>query len=303
MRDILILGVFLLVLYVFFKIMVKEPILPWKEKKTSQKKHVKDNRKKKSGSQTNEGSEPFPKFLSKVKSVKNHMIELENHKFVMIAEVTPVNYFLLSQDEQEAIDSRFETWLAQINYPVQFYLQNRYVDLSEPVEQIQEVLKNDPDLNQLSIEYGNTLIKNLNDWQNRTPRYETKRYLVFPYQVQMKDIQADDEEEFDERVTSKAFNELYRRLNTAKGSLSKANMEVELLTSEGIAETLYYAFNRKRAIQNKFKDISNKEKLALYVTANKTDAHIERVKEMINDEFAQNEEKERVYDERQENIS
>lgn len=67
------------------------------------------------------------------------MVHLENNQFVMIAEVEPVNYYLLDQSEQNGIDAIFETWLAQINYHVRVYLQNRYVDLTDPINEIQKI--------------------------------------------------------------------------------------------------------------------------------------------------------------------
>lgn len=273
-------------LYVFAKIMMKEPILPWKEKNVQSNAipTKKKKGKKQVGAAGEEEPDPFRELFKDIKEINSHMMRYNNNKFVMLAEVEPVNYFLLSQDEQEGIDMTFETWLAQINYPVQFYLQNRYIDLSEPIESMRETMQTQEDMNQNALEYGQTLIEDLVKWQAISPRYETKRYLAFHMTINPSEIKADDKEELEDKIVEKAFQELYRRLNTAKNSLRKATIEVQLLTNEGIGEVLYYAFNRRKAVKNKFRDTNLQEQLALYVTADQDLARIETVKEMIENE-------------------
>lgn len=280
MKDLLIMAVIGGLLYVFYKLMLKEPILPWKEKT------VKANipiRKKTKKNDQNEENEPmlFEDLFSDVKDVANHMIRFQDDSFALIAEVEPVNYFLKSQEEQEAIDRVFEAWLASITYPVKFYIQNRYIDISEPIEQMVENMKNAEDLNEAALDYGYEMIKNLQEWQRGTPRYETKRYLIFHHKVEPTEINADSEEEFEEKLIDKTFAELMRRYHAAKSQLRKAGIIVSLLPTEGIYELLYYTFNRRKAVKIRFKDLILQEHNALYVTADQTDEHIEAVKEEI----------------------
>ncbi len=209
-----------------------------------------------------------------------------------MAEVEPVNYFLLDQSEQEGIDTIFETWLAQINYHTRILLQNRFVDLTEPINEIKKVMDDQEDMDPLAVQYGKNMIQDLIYWQNAQPRYETKRYLLFDYRVDVKDIKSDDHEDLELRIKDKAWNELYRRVNTAKSQLRKADMNVSLLSTEGIGEVLYYAFNRRKAVKNRYKDIEEREILSLYVTADKTAEQIVQVKGEI--ENAQKDEKEQA---------
>lgn len=282
MKDILFLLIVGLIIYVFSRIILKEPILPWKNKKEIVPGVPKQNFKKKKGAKHSPLDEdeaaPFAQLFSSVQSIENHMIRHHDNTFTMMAEVEPVNYFLLDQQEQSGIDSIFETWLAQINYPVRIYLQNRFIDLSEPIEDIQKVMEQEDDLSPLAYEYGQSMINDLLNWQRSQPRYETKRYLIIDFRPEIKDIKADDQEELEEKLLDKAFNELYRRIMTAQTQLRKAEMKVQLLTTEGIGEVLYYTFNRRKALKNQFKHIEEKEQLALYVTADQTAEHIALVK-------------------------
>jgi hypothetical protein len=211
------------------------------------------------------------------------MIRYYDNTFVMLAGVEPVNYFLLSQSEQESIDVTFETWLAQTDYNVQFYLQNRYVDLSEPIKNMQESMKNAENLHKNTIAYGESMIEDLLAWQYNSPIYETKRYLIFTHKVNTADITADNEEELEEKIVDKAFAELQRRLMAARNQLNNARMEVEVLTNDGIADVLYHAFNRRKAVKNRFKDFGEQEMLASYITADQDEVRIELVKEALKD--------------------
>jgi len=290
--DILVIIALLLGVYVFSKIMLKEPILPWKEKKVPIKKAgIKGNGKGKKSKQKNKANEkeenevleeeeavPFKELFPEIIEIDNHMIRKENNEFTMIAEVEPVNYFLKDPEEQEIVDVAFETWLAMINYPVRIYLQNRFIDLTEPIEEIQRTMAEMEDLNYEAREFGENMIRNLREWQRAQPRYETKPYILFDYKVDVKEIRADSEEELEEKIVDKAFNELLRRVQAANLHLRSGEMEVKLLTTEGIMELLYYTFNRRKALKNRFRDIQRQEQLSLYVTADQTPQKIARVK-------------------------
>lgn len=283
MRDLLIMGIFLCALYVFYRIMLKEPILPWKEKKSFD---VTSNAKRKSNKKRNEvqmeqETHLFEELFDDVKDISNHMIRFNDNSFTLIGEVEPVNYFLKSQDEQEVIDSIFESWLATLNYHVGWYLQNRFVDISEPIEEMSKSMKESEDLNEAAYSFGQSMIEDLVQWQTSTPRYETKRYIVFTHKVNVNEINADSKEELEEKIVEKAFAELMRRLNSAKAQLRKAEITVSLLPTEGIYDLLYHTFNRRKAVKQRFKDMVEQEKNALYITADQSDGRIEAVKEAL----------------------
>lgn len=289
MRDLLIMALIGIGLWVFYRLMLKEPILPWKESKTSGEPFIATKKKRKKKHEVAPEQEPqlFEELFDNVKDISNHMIRHNDNSFTLIAEVEPVNYFLKSQDEQEAIDIVFESWLAAINYPVQFYLQSRFIDITEPIEQMNESMKNSEDLNGAALSFGQSMINDLLIWQAETPRYETKRYLAFTHKININDIAADSKEELEEKLVEKTFNELYRRFNAAKSQLRKAEINVSLLPTEGIYSLLYHTFNRRKAVKQRFKDMVEAEKNAMYVTADQTDERIEAVKEAIEDNEAE----------------
>lgn len=289
MKDILFLITLFLIMYIVSRIAMKQPLLPWKEKKKDETKYkVKVSKKKKVDEDEDEDVEadPFSEFFPNFVAVENHMIVQSGNTFSLMAEVHPVNYFLMNPQEQEGVDAVFETWLAQLNN-VRWYLQNRFVDLTDPIEEIQRTMQEEDDLNPLAREFGENMIRDLQDWQSSTPRYETKRYIIFDYNIDVKDIKADSEDELEEKIVEKAFNELHRRMTAAQMQLRKADIEVLLLTTDGIIEVLYYKYNRRKALKNRYRSFEEQEKLALYVTADQSASKILAVKGEI--ESAENE--------------
>lgn len=277
-----------LIVYVVARIILKEPILPWVKK--NEVKGIQPTVKGKKKGKTNTGNPldeieavPFRELFPHVYKIENHMIRHNDNTFTMMAEVEPVNYFLLDQEEQEGIDATYETWLSQLNYSIRIYTQNRFVDLTSPIKEIQKVMEHDVELHPLAFQFGQNMINDLINWQNEQPRYETKTFLLFDYMVDTKEIKADDSEEMEAKIIDKAFSELNRRINTAKGQLRKADMNVHMLATDGISEVLYYGFNRRKAKKNHYRDIEDQEQLALYTTADQTPSKIMRVKGEIED--------------------
>ena len=289
MKDIMMILGLLTAAWVFSRIVLKEPIFPWKDKKPKVKKSVKQAANSKQSSKAQMEKEalleqeatPFQELFPNVIGVKDHMLRYDDNEFTMFAEVEPVNYFLRDPEEQETIDVAFETWLASINYPVRIYLQNRFVDLTEPIEEINRQIQEAEDLNSDAHEFAINMIEDLELWQKSQPRYETKRYILFDYKVEPKDIRLDSEDDLEERILEKAFNELTRRVQAARQQLRRGEMEVHLLTNDGITEVIYYAFNRRKAIKNRYRDLERQEKLAIYSTADQTAERIVRTKNEI----------------------
>ncbi|MFJ7890516.1 hypothetical protein ACIQYL_20865 [Lysinibacillus xylanilyticus] len=296
MIDVLLILGLALAGWIFTRVMLKEPIFPWKEKKTTDSKpnnlgKSKSNKKKKDiedNPLVEKEARKFKELFPNVVGFENHMLRRSNNEFTMFAEVEPVNYFLRDPEEQEVIDVALETWLASINYPVRIYLQNRFVDLTEPIEEIQRTIGDSDDLNSAAREFGENMIQDLEAWQRAQPRYETKRYLLFDYQVDIKELRIDDEDDIEERIFDKAFNELNRRVQAARQQLRRGEMEVQLLSTDGIIEVVYYAFNRRKALKNRYRDIERHEQLALYVTADQSAERVAAVRGEI-DRHVQNE--------------
>lgn len=230
-----------------------------------------------------EDAQAFAELVDDIEEIESHMIRHKDNTFVLYAEVDPVNYYLLDQSEQEKIDISYESWLASLHYHVRLYIQNRYIDLTDPLKEMQETMSKAKDLPALTVMYGQEVLSNLQAWQRSHPRYEQKRYILFTYQVDPNTIIADTEEELEEKIVEKAFNELFRNYTATKNALKRCKIGVEMLTKEGIIELLYVSFNRRKALKNRFYDLIGKENFSLYSTADQDDRRVSLVKEDIKD--------------------
>lgn len=306
MKDVLIILCIVGGTYILIQLLEKKPILPWVVKKPTQikkmsaedeleelkKKPTTRNNKKRIAELEKKASElekawdqdislPFRTIFPEIESFSDHMIKSSENRFTMVAEVSPVNYFLMDEQEKEQVDVIFESWIAQLEYPVRIYLQSRHVDLTEQIEIIQKTMDQQDNLYHKLKEYGDIMISNLKRWQNEQPRFETKRYLLFDIQINPKDVRVSEGEDFETRMYEKAFMELRRRLFSAQNQLRRSSNDVEMLSTEGIAEVLYYSFNRKKALKNRFKDVFEKEQLASFITSDQTAERIVAVKSQI----------------------
>ncbi|WP_255449368.1 hypothetical protein [Bacillus sp. AR18-7] len=291
--DILFFIVMGLVAYVVVQIAQKKPILPdrikfWKNNETTMaaKKGLEEKFTSKSKKKDEEAyieKEPnlFEELIDDLEDVKHNMMLFKNQRYVMMAEVTPCNYFLRSQAEQEVIDSAFEAWTATLNYPCTIYLQNRFIDLSEPIDEMKKNMEVQRDLPRNALQYGKSVLNDLIQWQNSQPRYETKHYLLFSYELKKNNLNLAEGESFQEAAAEKAFNELMRRMSNAQTQLHGGNFVVQPLATDGIIEVLYHTFNRRKALKNKFKNVKEREQMSLYITADQTDTRIELTKEKI----------------------
>ena len=163
MKDLLIMAVIGGLLYVFYKLMLKEPILPWKEKT------VKANipiRKKTKKNDQNEENEPmlFEDLFSDVKDVANHMIRFQDDSFALIAEVEPVNYFLkVKKNKKRSIG--YSKHGSHQSHTRSNSIFKTVISTFRPIEQMVENMKNAEDLNEAALDYGYEMIKNLQEWQ------------------------------------------------------------------------------------------------------------------------------------------
>ncbi|PEU18736.1 MULTISPECIES: hypothetical protein [unclassified Bacillus (in: firmicutes)] len=226
----------------------------------------------------------FMDFVADISEFENHMIRYEDDTFVLFAEAHPVNYYLLSNQEQEAIDIKIESWLATLEFNTRVYIQSKFVDLTDPVRKMTRTMKGAKDLTPETILYGQEVIDNIDTWQRSRPRYEQKRYIIYPYKVDISTITADTEEELEEKIVDKAFNELYRRYNASRNLLYKAKINVEMLTKDKVVELLYVSLNRRKALKARFQDLIENENFSLYSTAETTERKLELLKQVIAEE-------------------
>ena len=114
------------------------------------------------------------------KDIKNGIISLPNNDYRLILEVTgTLNFFLMSEEEQDKAEANFRSLLGSLTFPIQFYTQTRLLDLSNEVLQIRSGLSNLPE--RLRI-YGMQMSEDMQRWMGSKNVMLKRNYIVIPYQ-------------------------------------------------------------------------------------------------------------------------
>jgi len=159
--------------------------------------------------------------------VRNGLIRLSSGECRMILEVQGmINFRLMSHSEQVSVEDSFASFLSGLDFPVQFYVQSRLLDMRETLAYLQSQLKNAPeDIRR----YGIDLMNYLEGWVNARAVMVRRNYLVA-------EVDADDPERSALHV-----------LSVINGGLARCGLKARRLSTEEILEMLYVTFNKSRA--------------------------------------------------------
>jgi hypothetical protein len=172
-------------------------------------------------------------------NIKNGIISLPNNEYRLILEVIgSVNFFLLSEEEQEKIETNFRNLIRSLTFPVQFYTQTRLLDLNTEIGAMQEKLSNIPEAMR---EYGLQLASDMARWVGSRNVLIKKNYIVIPYK----------NSDYNEAV-----RELYRRRDIIEAELSKW-IDCRTLSTLEAAKVFYVLFNKNRAVSLRIEDAEN----------------------------------------------
>lgn len=291
MMDLLFILVMLLVFYLAFCIVGKRPIIPTKkalERAKDKKRMAYQEKTAEMHGEMMEEYDPlfFDNFYEEIVDLREGILIQTEDWYTAIVEVTPVNYYLKDDDEQELIDAITETWFANLDKILpRIIYQNRFIDITDNIEKIRNTSNKLTNLPEKAKELAADLLMTLEDFQKRNPRYDLKMYLAFDYQYKPSSLHTEDpDEDESERAFKKARNELDRHIKRAK-HLEKSGVKITRLNNNEVTSLGYHTFQRRRARHLRFQNIEDSEMLAMYVTADQTVEQIVRVKEEI-DKFA-----------------
>ena len=66
-----------------------------------------------------------------IQSVKNGVLILPGNKYRKVLSVSPVNFELRSEDEQDAIIDTYESFLNSLGHPLQILIRTRELDMDK----------------------------------------------------------------------------------------------------------------------------------------------------------------------------
>ena len=214
------------------------------------------------------------KFMEFDKIEDNMIVKKNGNEYLMVIECQGVNYDLMSQMEQAAVEEGFIGFLNSLRYPIQIYVQTRTVNLEgsivnynkrvdeieadlrrmekEYATNVQSGLFSQEELNaqlyELTkarnlYEYGKDIIYNTEQMSLNKNVLNKKYYIITSYYPgELSNSNFDKTE-----LKNLAFSELYTRCQAIITSLSSSGVIGKILGSNSLADLLYMAYNRDEA--------------------------------------------------------
>lgn len=176
-----------------------------------------------------EDSKETKKELSHILKVKikDNMICLGN-RYSNVIRLGNIDYNMLSNQEQDAIESILIQTALAIDYPVQFFSTTEYIDTSKVISLMKE-----NKMNNLKVqEYKEFLMNYLQNLMENRSISVVKNYAVISY----------------DGLYENAVEELTRKINAFKGNLLRAKIVCEILDEDELYNLVYRELNKNSAL-------------------------------------------------------
>lgn len=126
-----------------------------------------------------------------IKEIKYGMITTKDNRYLTILEVTPINYHLRTEEEQEDIISQFYSWLKIAPAKIQFLISADTINTSELIKNIRKSTceETNEDFLRMQDDYIQNSIKTLSSNQTMTKKY----LIVLEYMCNVDGTVSNDE--------------------------------------------------------------------------------------------------------------
>lgn len=285
----IVLGVILLIFGIIFLVFInkqkKKTVLDTKGKKVPS-----GNEKSSKGSNSNVNvtKEDIFNFMEFDKIIDNMIVQNNGTKFTMAIKCKGINYDLMSEIEQIAVEEGFITFLNTLRFPIQLYVQAQNIDLKSAISTYKQNAGNiREEYEKVNKEYNN-LIEQFDSDENEVAKAEEKRERVLNVYEYASDIinyverlslnksllqrnfyvlvsyytsEITSASTFNkDEIVNICYNELLTRSQTIISALASCSVGGEVLNSNDLADLMYMAYNRddkgflsvKEAIQSGF---------------------------------------------------
>lgn len=211
-------------------------------------------------------------FMEFDRIVDNMILQENEKKYTMIIQCKGINYDLMSEIEQMAVEEGFITFLNTLKFPIQLYVQARAVDLKKSMDIYNNsvnVLKEKyddaeakykesanaigTDLNKLkNVKNKRDRIAHILDYAQDITKYverislnkhvlQRKFYIALSY---YKSEVVTTTEFTQKEMHDLCYRELYTRAQSIVSALLSCSVSGKILNSNELAELLYISYNR-----------------------------------------------------------
>lgn len=172
--------------------------------------------------------------------ISDSIINLGNHEYRTIIEVSSINYTLKTHQEKDVLELSFQKFLNSMNFPFSFFIHTKTVDNKKMLdmlnEDISETLKTFPQLE----DYG---VQHYEDMANIQDRIQTtkqkKKYIIVPYNDSISLTNLSDSEKYMESA-----KELHSRCTLIIENLESMGLRGNVLDTNEIATVITSMYHR-----------------------------------------------------------
>lgn len=211
-------------------------------------------------------------FMEFDKIQDNMIIQQKGEKYTAVVKCKGINYNLMSEVEQLAVEEGFMTFLNTLKFPVQLYVQAQSVNLKSNIASYRENMKGiyeeyddingeyNAVLNSLEstdeeiqdvedkrnsilnvLEYGQDIVRYVEKLAlNKSMLQRSFYVLVSYYKSELSNASNFNKEE----LLDICYSELFTRVQSIISGLSMCSVNASILSSNEIGELLYSAYNR-----------------------------------------------------------
>lgn len=242
------------------------------ENKASAQRNVKTENPYKKNPSANVNKDDIFNFMNFDKIEDNMIIQDNGRKYNAIIKCKGINYNLMSEVEQLAVEEGFITFLNTLKGPIQLYVQanninlkdsiakyvdnmrdleNEYEDLSAEYtmlvnsleatdEQIAEVEEKRSSVQNV-LEYGRDIVRYVERLAMNKAMLQRNFYIVVSYYSSELTVSSEFKKE---EIADMCYTELFTRVQNIQSGLLACSVSSEILNSNDLAELLYSAYNR-----------------------------------------------------------
>lgn len=199
-----------------------------------------------------------------IAQVKDGVVITRTADLRMIIEVTPVNFALRSEEDQNVIVGQYQNFLNSLSFPIQVVILSRRLDLHPYLTQLEGVVDRQPsELLRLQVSEYIEFVRRLTTLVNIMDK---KFYVVVPFTPPPSQKASGLKTLFIKRQLSVAFSpqqftqyhqQLGERVTTVETGLNSIGLKTSRLSTKQLIELYYYMYNPEEAAEERLtEDVS-----------------------------------------------
>ncbi len=180
--------------------------------------------------------------FTEIIDIQDDVVILKDFSAATVVEVGAVNFWLLSQDEQESMIQSYANLLNSLSFPVQILIVSKQMDISVYLNYLQQKLlsQKDPFIQKQLTSYTE-FIKNT---VKKTTVLEKRFFFVVPFSpLEMGVTGANTKGLKKDYVVTRAKAALYPKRDNVVRLLMKIGLKAKPLMKQELAELYYNLFN------------------------------------------------------------